>query len=479
MKVISDIVYELRSVFTRRSALKLIYFLLSSLIICAPALYNGFPLLFADTGSYIHSAFTLKPLSSRPIGYSLFLMIFSARMTLWTVMYVQCLIVNRLVWDVLKTTLHGRNIYPYHFTSIIVLMLISSMSWYSCQIMPDIFTSGIFLIMYLFLIEKRIGPLRGLILSLLLFAFIISHFSHIAITMALLVTVLILFFFRNSLFVAKRIFYRRMALMTFVLIASVLFIMSNHHYHGHGFKLSLTSNVFMAGRLAENGILHHYLEENCDRVDNVLCDQIETMPTSINDFLWTKNSPIRKAGFKNWFEADSAFAPLINDLFKIPKYRWWFVWESVKATSRQFFKVDIGSGIIGYRESSPVYPPLKKYLKYEAVEMLVTIQSWGKLNFDTINRVNYVVLGLSLIILFWALAKKFLTRELFTFVILTILGIFYNTAITASLSNIGHRKQARVTWLLVFIALIIIFEVFKKIKDEYLPVLKEQKKTNP
>lgn len=475
MSILSVLINEISTAFNKQSVNKLFYFLLSTLIICAPALYNGYPLLFSDTGAYIHSAFTLKPPSSRPIGYGLFIMIFSARLTLWTVMYAQCLIINRLIWDVLKLTLPGRNLYPYHFTTIIILMLVSSMSWYSCQIMPDIFITGIFMILFIFLVDEQIKPLRWFILSLLLFAFIISHFSHIAITLAILITVLAIFFFNKNLFIIRKIFFRRITWLLAILIISVVFIMSNHYCHERGFKLSPTSKVFLAARLCETGILQKYLEENCHEIDNVLCDQKETIPSSVNDFLWTNKSPVKVAGFKNWFEADSAFAPVIDDIMRTPKYLYWFAWESIKATSRQLFTVDIGSGLIGYRESSPVYPPVKKYLGNEAVEMLVTQQSWGKLDFTFINYVNYAVLGLSLIIIFWRIFRKKVNKQMFAFIIITGIGILYNTTITSILSNISHRKQARVTWILVFIAMIFIFAVFKEFRERYLPEKTEAK----
>ena len=128
---------------------QILYFILSTLVLCAPSLYNGYPLLFSDSGSYIFSAFTLEPPISRPIGYGLFIMVFSARLTLWSVVYFQSLIISVLMWESLRIVTRDRNLYILHFTSIVILMLVSSLSWYSCQIMPDIFTSGIILLFFI------------------------------------------------------------------------------------------------------------------------------------------------------------------------------------------------------------------------------------------------------------------------------------------------------------------------------------------
>ncbi len=440
-----------------------LYFLLTTLIICAPALNNGYPLLFSDTGTYIHSAFLLTPPSSRPIGYGLFINIFSLHATLWTVMFMQCLIINLLIYKVLKLIFPQVRLYFIHFAIIVVLILLSSLSWYSCQIMPDIFTSGIFLIIFILFSEKKIPVWEGILFSILFFFFIVSHFSHFPLAILILATIFIFHVLRVNYFVSGKVFYRRLVWLLLMIIGSSIIIMSHHAYYNKGFRLSLTSNVFLAGRLSETGILHDYLEEHCEQEPNILCDQLETLPTSAGGFLWTESSPMKKAGI-SWEEADSAFAEVIHGIYTTPEYLGRFVWESIKATFRQLFNVDIGSGLLAFRQNSAPYPPIDKYFGNESVEMLVTLQSWGKLDFKFLNIINYFVLSMSVIIIFWACYNNKLNKSLKAFIVITFFGILYNSAITASLANISDRLQARVTWVIVFIALIILIYIIKRVE---------------
>ena len=341
-------------------------------------------------------------------------------------------------------------------------MLVSSLSWYSCQIMPDIFTSGIFLVLFILFSEKKIPVWEGILLSILFFFFIVSHFSHFPLAILILVTIFIFHVLRVNYFVSGKVFYRRLVWLVLMIIGSSVFIMSHNAYHNKGFRLSLSSNVFLAGRLSETGILHDYLEEYCKQESNILCDQLETLPTSAGGFLWAESSPMKKAGI-NWGEADSAFAEVIHGIYTTPKYLGRFVWESIKATFRQLFNVDIGCGLSAMRQNSAPYYPIDKYFGNESVEMLVTLQSWGKLDFKFLNIINYLVLGMSVILIFWACYNNKLNKGLKAFIVITFFGILYNAAITASLANVSARLQARVTWPIVFIALIILIYIIKRV----------------
>ena len=455
----------------------ILYFLLTTLIICAPALYNGYPLLFSDTGTYVSSAFMLKPPSSRPVGYGLFINLFSFHFTLWSVMFIQSLFMNLLIYKVLRIIFPGSKIFFKHFTIIVILMLVSSLSWYGCQIMPDIFTSGMLLIIVLVFTRDKITIGEGILLSVLYFFFIISHLSHFPLTFMVLVTILILKLIRVKLFVNKKLFFRRLIWLALIMVVSSLVLRTHHYSHGKGFRISLTSNVFLAARLTETGILKDYLEETCDGETNILCDDLENLPTTVNGFLWLDSSPMKKAGL-NWEQADSAFSDVIYGVFTSPKYLLRFSWESIKATSRQLFNVDIGSGLIPYKKNSPPYYPIKAHMGNESVEMLVTAQSFGQLDFKFFNLINYFILSISLIIIFWATYYRKLNRNLVALIVVTAVGIIYNAAITASLSNISDRKQARLTWLVVFIALIIVFTLIDEIKALLSPHIKKFKEQN-
>ena len=62
------------------------------------ALYNGYPIVYSDTSTYIESGFSLQPPADRPITYGLFIRVFSLNgFSLWTVALMQSLIISFLI----------------------------------------------------------------------------------------------------------------------------------------------------------------------------------------------------------------------------------------------------------------------------------------------------------------------------------------------------------------------------------------------
>ncbi|MCX6234660.1 MAG: hypothetical protein NT175_08055 [Bacteroidetes bacterium] len=247
--------------------------------------------------------------------------------------------------------------------------------------------------------------------------------------------------------------------------------MSNHYYHGKGFRLSLTSNVFLSARLAEDGILKKYLVENCGKVssiNSILCDSIELLPTSFNDFLWAKKSYLGGIGYPmpQWEKADSIFAPVVRDILTTPRYLKLYIWEDIKGTCRQLFSLGLGCGVDSYRENSAPYYPIKHHLKNEIDEFMNTRQSWGMLKFNTSDLINYFTLGFSVIIIFWACYNRKISDRMILLIIICGLGYLYNAAVTSSLADVSNRFQPRVAWLVDLIAMIIIYLRLLRIKDQ-------------
>ena len=50
-----------------------LHILAGTLVLMWPAFVNGYPLIYSDTSTFIHSAFELQPPMDRPITYGLFI----------------------------------------------------------------------------------------------------------------------------------------------------------------------------------------------------------------------------------------------------------------------------------------------------------------------------------------------------------------------------------------------------------------------
>ena len=337
-------------------------------------------------------------------------------------------------------------------------MLFSSLGWYSAQIMPDIFTSFLILTIFLFIKQNALGWKAIIFYLFLFFQFVVSHSSNILISLLTLLIIFSYYLVKYRKAVPPYIL-KRIAYLSLVWICSIQFLMIDNYYNGMGYILSPSSNVFIAARLSETGILKEYLDDNCAKNNYSLCKYKDSLPEQASTFLWASYGPFQKEKL-GWLEADKEYAPIVRGVFTTPKYLKLFLWESVKGTIEQLFQVDIGSGLCGYGAYSAPYYPIKVHLgDSDLNEFLNSEQGYRKWQFTFLNFINYFVLSISLLIISLCFYNNWITHNMKTFIKIILMGVFLNAAITASLANVYSRLQARVTWLIVFAAICCLIQI--------------------
>src|ERR1700710_1917420 len=70
-----------------------------------PALWNGYPIVFADTGTYLSQAIHRYAGWDRPVFYSLFMLPLHGTLTLWPVVVAQALLTAWVLWLVCRVLL--------------------------------------------------------------------------------------------------------------------------------------------------------------------------------------------------------------------------------------------------------------------------------------------------------------------------------------------------------------------------------------
>jgi hypothetical protein len=104
-----------------------------------PALWNGYPIVFADTGTYLTQAIHRYAGWDRPVFYSLFMLPLHATVTLWPVVIAQALLTAallRLVCRVLLPRLPA----PVFVAGVALLAAATWLPWLVSELMPDLFT---------------------------------------------------------------------------------------------------------------------------------------------------------------------------------------------------------------------------------------------------------------------------------------------------------------------------------------------------
>ncbi|REJ85325.1 MAG: hypothetical protein DWQ44_01330 [Bacteroidetes bacterium] len=237
------------------------------LILMGASLFNRYPLVTSDTGAYIYHGFEKTIPEDRPVIYGIFLRYASMHDTLWYVVIAQNLLLAFVVLDFISIFLrNGRNRSKLFIVA--MLALFTGISWYSSQIMPDIFAGiGLLCILNL-LLKPDSGIIRKSFYSVLLLFSAISHNSHLlTYTLALLLLGVWLVLNKKSDY---SLFSRKKFLLVSAVVLSGWFAnpLINKMLTGKA-ATGGSPSIFLMARLAESGLLKRYFVKHYPPVKHI------------------------------------------------------------------------------------------------------------------------------------------------------------------------------------------------------------------
>lgn len=416
--------------------------------------YNGYPIIYIDTATYLKSGFNLDTPADRPITYGIFCMVTSFyKFSLFLTTFFQNLILSWLLLECFIKCL-GKLQIRYFLITIIPISFLTGVCWVSNQIFADLFTSFIFLLAFLILTYSEVGKKK---LGFLYFIFVWSvgsHLSHISITQLFLYASLpiAIFVSHNYLKLAKKIVIKRGVALILTGLSAILIM---------GAAISKSSPIFFTGKLCENGILKKYLDENCETTDFELCKLKNELTYNAADFVWSPQGATSKLG--GWKAVRNEYRKIDIAIIKNPKYFKMLVTESVKASVEQFTLNKIGDGNIGLLNESNNTSTIKRFFPHEFDFYTTSKENRDEgINFSFFNgiyNVSYLVFALSFVLLFF---RKTILRQFDPVYLLSsmvIIGITINNIVSASLANQIDRFGLRVIWLLAFMTVLMIIEI--------------------
>ncbi|WP_018344734.1 hypothetical protein [Cytophaga aurantiaca] len=451
----------------------LFQFLFTTVLLSIPALYNKYPLFVSDSGTYLVTLFDKRNVPmDRPFGYGFIMRFVSMKLSLWPIILFQNLIATILIWKIIKRFFEVEKVIYIHMAVCSILLLASSLPWYSNQIMPDIFTPFIILILYLFF--TSVSNYKWFYMGILFF-FVMTHFSNFPILI-----------FSTGTIAALMYFFKINTLKTTVLkslvvcgvaIAGFVSICLQSYVNNQGFVFSHSSDVFLTGRLSETGLLKTYLQDQCASAPSPLCRYTDSLSNSAADFIWNDQSALNKVsrthfngaqatGEEKWHYLNNEVCkPVVKDIFTTPKYLSRFLYYGIRESVIQFFQINIGAGLSQYGYNSAPFWPIRDHVAAELPAFLSSEQNTRHLDFDLLNVINYVVLLLSVCIFWFACIQNQLSKELKVFCLFIVFSIYWNAFFTAALANVYDRLQARVTWLFVFAAILIAVKMIQLYRE--------------
>ena len=441
---------------------------LGTFILSLVGLYNGYPLVYSDTGTYIYSGFDVFVPFDRPITYGLFLKLFSFRYSAWFVILFQNFISAFVILECLKVFFNDykklKIIFPI---TLLFLVVLTGIGWYSNQLMPDFFAPLVILTYFTLLLRKKISILPKTILILILIYGLITHFSHLMIGGVLaILSVSAKLIYKEKL---VEISLKRVVFISSIVLSAWLILPIINYIVEKKYTLSEGSHVFLMGHLVDTGILDNFLKENCAKPSYKncrLCAFKDSLPKEATSFIWSGDILNKTGGWKN---SKTEYDKIISATLTEPKYLFNHLFKSFSYGLIQLTDNQIGHGLSAYNEGSAPYGQIHWRFYNELNNYLNSRQNkWNGLNLhiETINNYNTILLIISLsivILIFTSSSFLYLENTTKIFLIFVLIAIISNSFITAGLNSPYGRLQTRVVWLLPFSISILLLKNYKTI----------------
>lgn len=414
------------------------------------ALWNGFPLLFFDSGAYMLEGFAEVFVPERSPVYSLFLRYVQGRTSLWFVAGAQCLIISFVLVQL------GRSLRPR--TSLwamlgmgVLITLFSGIAWIAGQVEPDCLTPIVVLTLYLVGFRRRqMGWVRSGLTVLVGALAIGAHPSHLGLAGGL--TLVTIIFVLGALLLRHRVRLPRAnpllpALTVFLAIA--LTMAANYTLTSKIF-LNRSGTIFFAARLIGDGVAKKTLYAVCPTHKLKLCPYKDYLPKTADSYLWGPYTPFNKIG--RFYGPREEYEFLVRESLK--RYPLEILGSGLWASVRQFFMIRTGDGI------SPTEWVLNDgfahFMPGQAQAYLHARQQEGKIWFSGVNVVHVPLLFASLIWLIFVLSGALKRHQwgraiLPGYLFVALLG---NALVCGMFSGPHDRYQSRLVWIAPFVLML-------------------------
>jgi hypothetical protein len=438
------------------------------------AIFNGYPTVYDDTGGYLDVSFTPYQQPYRSIIYGFFIRLASWGISPWLIVLAQCAItiyVLRAVFEYIVQKHVAINSERYFFLGLVAfLAFATSLPWFVGQLMPDVFAALAFLSAFLLLYDPTLSFERTILLSGVLAVSVGSHLSNFISLGIVLSAVLVFRAFRKTRQIWPVSSPKRIAAFVLApILASAAVVIECNHHAGYGFTLSAGTPVFLFNRLLENRLADGYLEEQCKIEQLTPCKYLQDLPRLT--FLWGPHPLLAEMG--GWLGARGEASRIVFGTVR--RYPIRFLVECVKQMFRQFITFKPGVDNYPYN-SGPTVDALDRLYPGDIEKFRLTRQWSGQLKSigERISSYYEFNFWTSLLASVMLLLKRYSQSPVANrFFLLTLIFLFANALVTASVSLVSDRYQSRVCWLvsLCFAAYLLplILDWRQKRLESYIP----------
>ena len=434
----------------------------SAILLLWPALHNGFPLIFSDTGTYISQAMELHLGWDRPPFYSFLLLAMGWGRTLWPPVIAQCCCAAWLIRRTQSMVFRGSSV-AAGVVMMILLAGATALPWTAAQVMPDIFTPMMVLALAVMVLDEDCVRLERRALMVIIALAIMVHLSNLPIYSGLCLTVLVP---RAFLFRCRVPWFGILAPLA---VGAIALIGVNMVASGR-VSLSPYGSTFVLARLLADGPARATLDRDCPAAGWALCRYRHDLPRSADGFLWRVDSPLYRAGGPVRLIGQTN--AIVGRTLRAEPAE--VARNAVRDFARQLITFAPGSGLRPWHATAGA-TIWRDLAPSAARDFDGSLPAHGKLHISFAMLVldQFVAfLGVAITIGFVAGSAadaalrrirtgvwRLFDRRLFMLSVIVLLALLGNAAVTGALSGPHFRYQSRIVWLAVLVAALVMARI--------------------
>ncbi len=413
------------------------------LMLLAPALWNGYPLLQWDTGGYLARWYEGYLVPSRSTAFGLYLH-FGEGSGFWINLGIQAL---ATLW-ILQLTLRVLGVVrPLRLLGMsLALVLTTALPWLTSMLLTDIFAGLSVLSLFVLVLH---GNKISAIEKFALFVFTAFAAATHSATLAVLLGLCCVGWMARP-FLRDRIAVAGLAQGTLTIVAGAAMLLSaNFALSG---QLAWTPGGYGVafGRMLQDGIVAQYLRDHCPQQQFKLCPYRDQLPATADQFLWGR-SIFNSLGRFDGLNDEMGFIVTHS----LAEYPLWQAEAAIVATAQQMVDVATGEGtdVTDYH----TYGIIERYIPAQRAAMRAARQQHGGINFAGVNWLHVPVALVSMLLVFVMFGGAVFRRKADDLALLAgtvSLALLGNAFVCGVISGPHDRYGARMVWVATFVTLI-------------------------
>jgi len=413
------------------------------LMLIAPALWNGYPLLQFDTGGYLARWYEGYLVPSRSTVFGLYLH-FGEDSNFWINLGIQAVATLWILQLVLRVFGIAR---PTRLLGLsLALILTTALPWLASMLLTDIFAGLSVLSLFVLVLhgDKVSGAEKCSLFGFTAFA-AATHSATLAVLLGLCCTG----------WIARGLLGRRIAVWglaqgSLTVVAGAAMLLAANFALSGQFAWTPGGYGVAFGRMLQDGIVARYLRDHCPEQKLKLCPYREVLPDTADQFLWGHSMFDRLGRFQG---LDDEMGFIVTHA--LAEYPGWQAEAAIVATARQLVAVATGEGTDEWIPHT--YGIIERYLPAQVAPMRAARQQHHGIDFTALNWIHVPVALASMLLVVAIFATAIWRRrpdDLALLAATVLLALLGNAFVCGVISGPHDRYGARMVWIATLVALI-------------------------